>query len=92
MAAGFTARTSPASTWARGMPVSPDAPGETQHTSRRPSSAVRLSGAMPRVTSTPPAARGPSASAVTRRLPTPTTSTVPVSGSMARSSPATALT
>ena len=85
-AAGRTASTIAPASWHRVSPVLPDTPGAMAATGRMPRTGSACCG--PIVTSTFCTVRGPSASAVMRRLPTPSTSTGPSGGSRARSSAA----
>ena len=87
-AAGRSCATSAAAICCRESPVAAATPGATAATGRSP----RTGGAVPApmVTRTRCTVRGPRASAVMRRLPTPSTSTAPCGGSRARSSRAQA--
>ena len=85
-AAGRTASTMAAASCRRVSPVSPDTPGASAATGRMPRTGRVCCG--PMVTRIFWAVRGPRASAVTRRLPMPSTSTGPSGGSRARSSAA----
>ena len=83
---GRSSRTSAPASCCKLRPVAPETPGATAATGRMPGSGRRLPA--PMVTKIFCTVRGPRASAVTRRLPTPSTSTGPSGGSRARSSAA----
>ena len=81
-AEGRTCRTSPRHSSAVSMPVSPSTPGAMALTPRSlPRSSRAMAWRRWRVTSMRSTTRVPSASAVTLRLPRPTTSTSPSRGS-----------
>ena len=84
-AVGRTSRTSAPASCCRLRPVDAETPGATAATGRMPFTGGRPA---PIVTKIFWTVRGPRASAVTRRLPTPSTSTGPSGGRSARSSSA----